>query len=324
MGKLHTTTLSALPGVEAVVIFDPNAALARQLAEDLHVEHLDRQRDLFTAGLDGLVIAAATDAHGELILASVDAGMPVFCEKPAALNAAATRTILRAVSGSNVPVHVGFQRRFDAGFRAARSAVQSGELGWVHTIRACTLDPSPPSIAYLAASGGFFRDCSVHDFDSIRWVTGQEVAEVYGRGLVRGEQFFRDVGDVDTTAALELTDGTFAHVSASRYNAHGYDVRLELLGSKRSISVGLDDRLPLASAERDVRFPAGTPHAMFLERFAHAYVAELEAFTRAIVDPNADHALCSLEDALEATLIAEACERSRVEHRAVRMDEMRN
>jgi myo-inositol 2-dehydrogenase/D-chiro-inositol 1-dehydrogenase len=112
-------------------------------------------------------------------------------------------------------------------------------------------------------------------------------------------------------------------VSASRYNAHGYDVRLELLGSQHSISVGLDDRVPLESAEPDVRFPAGAPYAFFLERFAAAYVAELEAFTLAIRDPHGDHPLSSLDDALEATLIAEACERSRIDHRPVRMAELR-
>jgi myo-inositol 2-dehydrogenase/D-chiro-inositol 1-dehydrogenase len=324
MGKLHARTLGELPAVESIVLFDPNIDLARELAEQSRVDCVTSSRALFAAGLDGLVIAAATDAHAELIFASVDAGVPVFCEKPAAPDAARTRHILETVAGSVVPVYVGFQRRFDAGFRAARDAVRSGRLGWLHTIRACTLDPSPPSVAYLAASGGFFRDCSVHDFDAIRWITGQEVVEVYGRGTVRGEEFFREVGDVDTVAALlELSDGAFAHVSASRYNAHGYDVRLELLGSQHSISVGLDDRVPLESAEPDVRFPAGAPYAFFLERFAAAYVAELEAFTLAIRDPHGDHPLSSLEDALEATLIAEACERSRIEHRPVRMAELR-
>jgi myo-inositol 2-dehydrogenase/D-chiro-inositol 1-dehydrogenase len=324
MGGLHARTLRALPVVDSVVVADPKLEAARTLAAELHIDHIEEPRELCSAGIDGLVIAAATDAHTELIAAGAAAGIPVFCEKPAAPDAARTRAIIDALSDNDTPVYIGFQRRFDAGFRAARDAVRSGRLGWVHTIRACTLDPAPPSIAYLAASGGFFRDCSVHDFDSIRWITGQEVVEVYGRGAVRGDAFFRDVGDVDTVAALlELSDGTFAHVSASRYNAHGYDVRLELLGSKRSISVGLDDRLPLESAEPGTPFPTGTPYPMFLERFAAAYVAELEAFIRAIEDGGANAELCTLDDALEATLIAEACELSRTEHRPVRLDEIR-
>src|SRR6202000_1624541 len=109
---------------------------------------------------------------------------------------------------SDVPVQIGFQRRFDVGYLALRAAVAAGELGWVHTLRATTMDPAPPPAGYVATSGGFFRDCSVHDFDAIRWVTGQEVAEVYAVGANRGADFFRAAGDVDTAARLPLlTDG---------------------------------------------------------------------------------------------------------------------
>jgi myo-inositol 2-dehydrogenase/D-chiro-inositol 1-dehydrogenase len=246
----------------------------------------------------------------------------VFCEKPVAPDAAGTRAVLDKVRSSPVPVQIGFQRRYDAGFAAARAAVSSGELGWVHTLRAGTLDPAPPTPEYLATSGGLFRDCSVHDFDAIRWVTGQDVTEVYALGANRGAAFFRDVGDVDTAAALlTLTDGSMAHVAATRYNAAGYDVRLEVLGSRQSISVGLDDRLPLRSAEPGVSFPDGPPYPMFMDRFHAAYVAELADFA-AIVAGDAQPS-CTVADALEAFLVAEACELSRAEHRPVRVDEVR-
>jgi myo-inositol 2-dehydrogenase/D-chiro-inositol 1-dehydrogenase len=323
MGALHTATLCALPRVTSVVLADPRDEAARTLAAAHGVDAATPEA-LFTAGIDALVIAAATDAHASLAIAAASRGIPVFCEKPAAPDAEATRALMAEVAGCAAPIVIGFQRRFDAGYRAAREAVRSGRLGWVHTIRACTLDPGPPPLSYLMASGGFFRDCSVHDFDAIRWVTGQEVVRVYGAGTVRGDDMFREANDVDTVAALlELTDGTFAHVSASRYNAHGYDVRLEVLGSRHSISVGLDDRLPLESAERGVQFPSGTPYAAFMERFADAYAAELAAFVRVVAGESKPDDMCSLVDALEATLIAEACDLSRLEGRPVRMDEVR-
>ena len=324
MGTFHAGTLRGLPGVDSVVVADANCAVAKALSERLGIGYLERPDDLFTAGIDGLVVAAATDAHAALIVAGVEAGIPVFCEKPATTDAAGTRALIAGVAGSKVPVYIGFQRRFDAGFVAARNAVLSGRLGWVHTVRACTLDPAPPPVAYIVASAGFFRDCSVHDFDAIRWITGQEVVEVYARGAVRGDDFFREAGDVDTVAALlELSDGTFAHVSASRYNAHGYDVRLEVLGSQRSISVGLDDRMPVESVEAGISFPAGQPHSNFIERFGAAYVAELAAFADVVAGAGNVQPMCSLSDALEATLIAEACELSRLAHRPVRMEEVR-
>ncbi|MDQ1603164.1 MAG: myo-inositol 2-dehydrogenase / D-chiro-inositol 1-dehydrogenase [Actinomycetota bacterium] len=322
IGAFHAETLRTIAEIDSLVVADADAARAREVAGRLGVESVERPDDLFTAGIDGLVIAAATDAHASLILQAVDARLPVFCEKPVAPDIDGTLAVLDKVSGADVPVHIGFQRRFDAGYRAAREAVASGSLGWIHTMRSGTLDPAPPTPAYIAASGGFFRDCSVHDFDSIRWVSGQEVREVYAVGANRGEDFFRDAGDVDAAAVvLTLTDETFALVSCTRYNARGYDVRLEVLGSQDSISVGLDDRLPLRSAEPGVTFPAGTPYPMFMERFRAAYVAELTAFAD-IVAGRAG-ATCTVADALEAFYIAEASEVSRHEHRPVLVDEVR-
>jgi myo-inositol 2-dehydrogenase/D-chiro-inositol 1-dehydrogenase len=320
IGAFHARTLSGM--VESLVLADAVPGRAAAVAAELGVEHVDSPADVLTASIDGLVIAAATDAHAALILGSVDAGVPVFCEKPVASDAAGTRAVLDKVRSSPVPVQIGFQRRYDAGFTAARAAVSSGELGWVHTLRASTLDAAPPTPEYIATSGGLFRDCSVHDFDAIRWVTGQDVTEVYALGANRGAAFFREAGDIDTAAALlTLTDGSTAHVAATRYNAAGYDVRLEVLGSLQSISVGLDDRLPLRSAEPGVSFPSGPAYPMFMDRFHAAYVAELADFA-AIVAGDAQPS-CTVADALEAFLVAEACELSRAEHRPVRVDEVR-
>jgi myo-inositol 2-dehydrogenase / D-chiro-inositol 1-dehydrogenase len=323
IGAFHARTLSSIRDIDTLVVADAIPTRAADVAAELGAEQVPGPNDLFGAGIDGLVIAAATDAHPALILGAVDAGIPVFCEKPVAPDAAGTRAVLDKVRTSAVPVQIGFQRRFDAGFAAARAAVAAGELGWVHTLRATTVDPAPPTAEYVARSGGLFRDCSVHDFDAIRWVTGHEVVEVYALGANRGASFFRELGDIDTAAAvLTLTDGSFAHVSATRYNAAGYDVRLEVLGSAQSISVGLDEHLPLRSAEPGVPFPHGTPYPAFIQRFQTAYVAELTNLA-AIVVGDAQPS-CTVADAHEAFLIAEACELSRAEHRAARVDEVRS
>ena len=198
----------------------------------------------------------------------------------------------------------------------------SGELGWLHTVRATTLDPGPPPPAYVAVSGGIFRDCSVHDFDAIRWVTGREVVEVYAAGGNRGDASFAEVGDVDTAAVtLTLDDGTLALISNTRYNPRGYDVRLELHGSADSIAVGLDARLPLRSVEPGVTFPAGQPYDSFMARLAPAFRAELAAFTEVVAGTRPSP--CTVADAMEAGWIAEAATTSRLEHRPVRLDEVK-
>ncbi|WMC89729.1 Gfo/Idh/MocA family protein [Streptomyces rochei] len=322
IGAFHAETLHTLETVDSLVVADPYANAAKAAAERFGAEIADSPEALLAAGMDGVVVAAATDAHPALIVAAVEAGVPVFCEKPVARTMTEGVEVLKAVAGRDVPVQIGFNRRFDAGFVAAREAVRAGELGKLHTVRSTTLDPAPPPAAYIAASGGIFRDCSVHDFDVIRWVTGREVSEVYAVGGNRGADFIREAGDADTTGAvLTLDDGTIAVVSNSRHNARGYDVRMEIHGFADSIAVGLEDKLPLRSVEPGTAFPAGVPHDFFMDRFAAAYRTELTAFTEVVA--GARPSPCTVEDALEAGWIAEACTLSLREHRPVTVAEVK-
>ena len=322
IGVFHASTLRGLPGIDSLIITDADLDRARQVAGECGAQMAGSVTELLDAGIDGVVIAAATGAHPELIKRSVRAGVPVFCEKPVAPDVAGTLDVIRSTSESAVPVQIGFQRRFDAGFGAAREAARSGSLGWLHTIRSTTFDAAPPPPGYIRASGGIFRDCAVHDFDAIRWVSGREVVQVYATGANRGEEFFRAAGDVDTASAtLALDDGTLAVVSCGRYNGAGYDVRLEVLGSAGSICAGLDDRIALRSAEPGHPFPAGPAHRDFAGRFGDAYAAELAAFINVAAGRTASP--CTLEDALEAFYVAEACELSRHRQQPVLVAEVR-
>lgn len=321
IGAFHAETLAGLGSVDSLLVTDPLVAATASVAERFGATVFPSPEAVLAAGVDGVVIAAATDAHPELILAAVETGVPVFCEKPVARTVEEGLEVLRAVEDSGVAVQIGYNRRFDAGCVAARKAVLSEELGTLHTVRSTTLDPAPPPAAYVAVSGGIFRDCSVHDFDLVRWVTGREVVEVYATGGNRGAEYIRAAGDVDTASSLlTLDDGTIAVISNSRHNARGHDVRLELHGMKDSIAVGLEDRLPLRSVEPGATFPAGTPHDFFMDRFADAYRAELTAFTEVV--SGTIPSPCTVADAVEAGRIADACTLSLHERRPVRLDEV--
>ncbi|MGC5411365.1 Gfo/Idh/MocA family oxidoreductase, partial [Streptomyces sp. DT225] len=158
IGAFHAATLAALPAVDRLVLHDAVEQQARELAGKLGADWAGDLDALLGSGLDGVVIAAPTAVHDTLIRAAAAAGVPVFCEKPAAATLAATRALLADTAGSGVPLQIGFQRRFDAGYAALRDAVAAGELGWLHTVRACTADPAPPPAGYLPLSGGIFRD----------------------------------------------------------------------------------------------------------------------------------------------------------------------
>lgn len=330
IGTFHSAVLVRHPEVESLVVADVDPARAADLAARVGAWAAPSVDAFFEAGapggpasgppVDAVVITAATAAHAELIGRAARAGLPVFCEKPIALDLPGTLAALAEVEAAGTVLQLGFQRRFDAGYAAAREAVRAGRLGRLHTVRAVTSDPAPPPAAYLPLSGGLYRDCLVHDFDVVRWVTGREVVEVYATGSDAGPAMFRAAGDVDTAAALlTLDDGTLATATATRCNGAGYDVRMELAGEADQVAVGLNDRTPLTSAEPDGPAAPDKPWPGFLERFAPAYEAELAAFVEVVRGERANP--CDGREALHALRIAEACELSRAERRPVRLTE---
>jgi myo-inositol 2-dehydrogenase / D-chiro-inositol 1-dehydrogenase len=326
IGAFHAETLAGLPAVEELVISDPVPALAEQVAERLAGRLGTRiagsPEAVLTSGVDGMVIAAPTDFHTELIDLCVAAGLPTFCEKPVSRDAGEAVRLARRVTDAGVPVQIGYPRRFDPAFAAVHAAVAGGDLGQVRTVRSTTMDPAPPPRAYLAGSGGIYRDCAVHDFDAVRWVTGQEVTEVYAAGTIKDEEWFGELGDVHTASAvLTLDGGALAVVSNTRYNGRGHDVRLEVHGTRDAMAAGLGPGLPLRSAEPGVSFPDGKPFTFFMDRLAAAFRAELAAFTEVVAGRSASP--CTVLDAIETGWVAEACTLSLREHRPVRISEVR-
>lgn len=306
IGAFHASTLNGLDRVEQVVVTDSQTQLARQLADDHGYGFSPDLATMLASGIDGLVIASPTASHSKHLRAAIAVGIPTFCEKPLAYALVENIELVDLVTRSGVAVQVGFHRRFDTGYQAAAAAVASGELGFVHSIRAYTHDQAPPPAAYLPTSGGLFRDCNIHDFDILRYVTGREVATVYAAGANKGDPYFTGAGDIDTGAAvLTLDDATLVLVSSTRYNGAGHDVRLEVAGAQGTIAVGLDHSLALRSAEPDVDFPRGPQKWSFMERFQPAYQAELSAFTQVVAGEIPSP--CTVSDALQAFRVAEAC-----------------
>ena len=222
---------------------------------------------------------------------------------------------------SGVVVQMGFQRRFDAGYQAARQAVCDGVLGRVYTVRIAGHDPFPPHEGYIPGSGGIFRDLHIHDFDIARWVLGQDIVEVYAQGAVLVDPMFERYDDVDTVAALlTFSEGTLGVLTGGRHDPVGYDVRLELFGSGDSVAVGWDARMPLRSLEPDMPPAPANPYSFFLDRFDAAYRRELSTFVDVARGrtPNP----CAVEDAEAALRAALACDLSRRERRPVRLEEI--
>jgi myo-inositol 2-dehydrogenase / D-chiro-inositol 1-dehydrogenase len=320
IGSFHAETLLALPGVRQVTVTDADRARAGELGARLGVGVAESPEALADDGVDALVIATPTPGHAALLRFAADAGLPAFCEKPVALDLEALDEVIAYTERAGTLVQIGFQRRFDPGFQALREAVASGAAGTLLVLRAATHDPSPPPEHYIADSGGIFRDLHIHDFDAIRFVTGEEVAEVYADGAVREAPWFEQHDDVDAAVAvLRLSSGALAIVSGTRHDPLGYDVRLELFGTGASLVAGVDERTPLRSVEAGA--PAvGRGYRTFMDRFAPAYRAELAAFVEAVVGGGPSP--CSIREARAALIVARAADRSRHEHRPVTIEEV--
>lgn len=320
IGSFHARTLCAHPEVTGIVLFDPETERAHAFAGTGAATVAESPASLLTQ-VDGVVIAASTSAHAALLDQAVQAGVPVFCEKPVTLDLASTRRLRRLVAERNVVVQVGFQRRFDVGYRAAREHVQRGLLGRVYTVRMAGHDPAPPHEAYLPTSGGIFRDLHIHDFDMLRWVTGQEIEEVYVQGAVLVDDMFARHDDVDTVVGtLRCSDGTLGVLTGGRHDPLGYDIRMELLGSLDSVAVGWDARTPLHSLEPHMPPAPREAYRGFLDRFDPAYQSEVHHFVDVVAGRAASP--CTMDDAEHALLVALACDRSRMERRSVAIAEV--
>ncbi len=305
MGAIRVEDLAADPRVDEVLVTNRSASRANALAERFGAVAVPWGEE---PEADGTVVALATDAHGELLEEVLGLGTPVLCEKPIALTLGQTEHVIAAAAQTGAPLQIGFQRRFDAGFRAVRDRVAHGDVGQVYSMALLSHDHEPSSREFLAGSGGIFRDLHVHDFDLIRWITGAEIESVYATKAVRAHSQYAEFDDADVALIHAVTtSGVQATVRGARHDALGHDVRVEVHGEKDSLTAGLNRRTPLHATDGDLAVNAD-PYTGFVDRFREAFRQETAAFVGLVRGESANP--CPPDSALESLRIAIACERS--------------
>jgi myo-inositol 2-dehydrogenase/D-chiro-inositol 1-dehydrogenase len=320
IGRRHALTLASLiPQAELAVICDAMEGSAKTAAGANRIEKWTTDADSVIAdpSIQAIVIASSTDSHAPLITAAALAGKDVFCEKPIALDLPATDAALDTVDKAGTRLQIGFQRRYDKGFRRAKDMIATGELGRIESIRDTMRDPGPPPRDYLATCGGLYRDMTIHNFDNVRWLMGDDVAEVYAVATAVVDPMFAEFGDVDTSiVTLRFASGGIAVIDNSRRAGFGYDVRTEIFGSKGAVFVGYSRDTPILHLTK-----AGvtSDHVhWFLERFDQAYIDELRDFVDCIVHDR--QPAITGADGRAAMALAYACEASLKENRPVSLD----
>lgn len=321
MGGMHALLLAGIPGVREVLVVDTDEARAAAVARDANgraVSHADAFDEA-----DAIVIATPAALHAPAVEMAVSRGIPALCEKPLTDDLASSAALVDHVERAGAHVEMGFQRRHDTGFAAARARVADGSAGPIHLLRLTAFDPRsaprgadafPPNDA-----APLFLHSSVHDFDFVRWMSGSEVVSVSAEGSRRDDPRPEDPREVETAiVTMRLADGGLAVLTASWLHPGGYDIRAEVLAERAHLTMGLSPRTPAEHTD----WP-GVSHdgwTGFLERFEPAYRNELVAFLEAARGERPPSS--SVRDGHEALRLAVAATRAYTERRSVDLSEI--
>ena len=310
MGQLYACTLATLvSGAHLYAVADIGEQARTRVADEFSVFHVFANAHELIAlpDIDAVVIATPTSTHQDLVIAAAEAGKAIFCEKPLALTIEENHRVLEAVARTQVPLQVGFMRRFDAGYQKAKALIADGRIGRPITFQSIGRDPFCPLREYAnpALSGGLIVDMAIHDFDLARWLMGSEVERVSAEGALLVCEELAQVGDIDNAViTLRFVNEALGTVEVSRNAFYGYDIRTEVLGSEGAVTIGVHQHTPVVLLTRGGAQHDIVPYLM--ERFGDAYRAQIQHFVNCLRDgqpPSVGgaEALAALEIGIAAT-----------------------
>lgn len=321
IGDMHARLVAAQPDATVTWCFDVFEDSARRTADAVGGRATtDLDALLGASDVDAVLIASPTNTHVEMILRSAEAGKPILCEKPIDVDIDKVEDCREKLAAFDVPVQLGFNRRFDPSHAGVRNAVAKGEVGALELLVITSRDPGPPPPrAILEACGGLFRDTTIHDMDMARFVMGEEPIEVYAMAANRVDPVFAELGDVDTAMIVMRTaSGALCHINNSRRTNYGYDQRVEAFGAEGMVRS--NNHRP-SEVSRHGAGGTGTRDELlhfFIERYRAAYEAEIRDFIDQVSagkPPNV-----TFEDGRRALILSEAALKSHQTNQPVKVD----
>jgi inositol 2-dehydrogenase len=324
LGAVYAENLAMrIPETRLAAVADTAGGLAERIAHEHDVPrwYTDPFALLDDADVGAVVVVTPTVTHRAIVVAALERGKPTFCEKPPALSLAEAVAMRDAAARAAVPLHVGFMRRFDPGYAAARRQVDDGSIGRVVVFKSCSRDPFRPSLEYAnpTNSGGLIVDMGIHDFDLARWFMG-DVTSVHAIGGTLAYPELGEIGDIDNAiVTLRFANGTLGVVDLSRNGVYGYDISTELLGTAGTLRIGYLRETPLLVLSKGGVTHDTVPY--FMQRFEKAYVAQLKDFAQAVLSGRPPS--ITIEDGIEALRISLAATRSRETGRPVEVSAVR-
>jgi scyllo-inositol 2-dehydrogenase (NAD+) len=311
LGRVYARDLSTrIAQTRLTAVADTSGDLARRIAAEFDVPHAfeDPQQLIDDSTVDAIVIVSPTHTHRALVTAALASRKPTFCEKPPALTLAEAADMADAEARTGAFFQMGFMRRFDPGYAAAKKQIDEGRIGRVVVFKGTSRDPFPPSLEYAdpKSSGGICIDMGIHDFDLARWFMG-DVASVHAIGGTLAFPELATVGDRDNViATLTFASGCLGVVDLTRNGYYGYDISTELLGTEGTIRVGYLRETPLLVMTRNQVAHDTVPY--FMERFERAYTLQLENFAENVL--RSRPAPITIQDGVEALRVSAAATKS--------------
>ena len=323
IGQMHAANLAKHERTNLVAVCDVDEKSAERVAHLYGCKVVDSPSKIFgSENIDGVIIASITSTHAEYIEMAVAAGKPVLCEKPIDLDLERVNRCAKKISGTSVPIQIGFNRRYDPGHNSARRALLAGEIGELHQVIITSRDPEIPPKAYLEAAGGLFRDMTIHDFDLARFMLGEDPVEVFALANALGDsKVGAELNEVDSAMfVLRTFSGKQCHINNSRKAVYGYDQRVELMGSNGMLISGNRKPNELTKYSQNGVETAAPYQFFFVERYNEAFMTEIDSFVDCI--ENGKEPLSSFEDGRKALILAETAYRSMHERRLVSVSEV--
>jgi scyllo-inositol 2-dehydrogenase (NAD+) len=286
MGRVYAADLAQrVPHARLAAVADRRADVAQSFAAEFGVPrwYAGHQDLLADKTIDAVAVITSTSTHGEVVIDAASSGKAIFCEKPLAVSIEEARQILGVVERTGAFLQMGFQRRFDSGYRAAKRQVEAGTIGQPVVLLSTSRDPFRPPLDYCdpAVSGGLIADMGIHDFDVARMFMG-DVKSVYATGGALAYPEMKPIGDIDNAVVnLVFETGALGAVHLSRNAVFGYDIRAEIWGTEGSLQIGYHRHTPIL-----VMTKAGISHDVvphFMERFENAYLAQIQDFVENVL-----------------------------------------
>ncbi|OUR73091.1 inositol 2-dehydrogenase, partial [Marinomonas sp. 42_23_T18] len=225
---------------------------------------------------------------------------------------------LEAIVDCDVPIQIGFNRRYDPSHNAAALAAKDGSVGQLEQVIITSRDPGMAPVEYLKSSGGIFRDMIIHDFDMARFILGEEIVELQVMGSALVDEKITDIGDVDSVMIIMKSEsGKLIHINGSRRASYGYDQRIEVFGSEGMVISNNQTPTSITRFSQQQTQVQDPLYNFFIDRYEAAYNLQLTSFIENVLGNNPVSP--SFEDGKKAQELAEAAQKSLVSGKPVRL-----